>query len=325
MAAKTFSEIYQQFVSNQETKKQDPFTASCSIWLELQDSIIQTERLTILYILYAQYSNVPLDHNPFLTFFLQLFDSTQPFSVLEKRFVYCILEEDISSLDNRTPQDICQNSDNLLPALEDIPNNIDTLRLKVARLIDDPNIVILDDNICLLLSDACTRILTLKENEKLRMESLSNYQLTEYVAPSQISRLIDLNQFLALDIVPYLLRSSKSQLYLEALLNSNITIHSLEVIHHILVNNVQLSPDFIHYYISNSIRSCDELEEGPGKDRQVKQVTRFIQSLLEKKIIPMKDYFVEIQSFCISFMKLKGVANLFRLASQEAQQQRINF
>ncbi|GAA5810490.1 hypothetical protein MFLAVUS_003911 [Mucor flavus] len=229
------------------------------------------------------------------------------------------------TLDNRTPQDICENPDNLLPALEEIPNSIDTLRLKVARLIDDPNIVILDDNISLLLSDACTRILTLKENEKLRMESLSNYPLTEYVAPSQINRLIDLNQFLALDIVPYLLRSDKSQLYLEALLNSKITTHSLEVVHHILVNNVQLSPEFIHYYISNSIRSCEELEDGPGKSRQVKQVTRFIQSLLEKKIIPMKDYFVEIQSFCIPFMKLKGVANLFRLASQEAQQQRINF
>lgn len=92
--------------------------------------------------------------------------------------------------------------------------------------------------------------------------------------------------------------------------------------HHVLVNSMTLSPEFLHYYISNSIRSC---EQSQGKDRQVKQVAKFIQSLLEKNIISMKDYFVEIQSFCISFIKLKGVANLFRLASHEAQQQKINF
>jgi hypothetical protein len=91
-----------------------------------------------------------------------------------------------------------------------------------------------------------------------------------------------------------------------------------------IVNNINLSQEFLHYFISNSIRSCDELQDNT-KDRQVKQVARFIQSLLEKKIIPMRDYFIEIQSFCISYMKLKGVANLFRLASHEAQQGGINF
>jgi hypothetical protein len=42
---------------------------------------------------------------------------------------------------------------------------------------------------------------------------------------------------------------------------------------------------------------------------------------VEKNIIPMTDYFIEIQAFCVSYMKLKGVTNLFRLASNEAQKQ----
>lgn len=113
--------------------------------------------------------------------------------------------------------------------------------------------------------------------------------------------------------------------YLQALLNTRVTTNSIEVVHHVLVNHLNLSQEFLHYFISNSIRSCDQLDEGPVKDRQVKQVARFIQSLLERHIIPMRDYFIEIQSFCISYMKLKGVANLFRLASQEAQQHQINF
>ena len=44
-------------------------------------------------------------------------------------------------------------------------------------------------------------------------------------------------------------------------------------------------------------------------------MARFIQSLLEKKMIPMSDYVVEIQAFCVSYMKLKSVVDLFRLVS----------
>lgn len=108
-------------------------------------------------------------------------------------------------------------------------------------------------------------------------------------------------------------------------MNTRVTINSLEVVHHVLVNHgLPIPTDFIHYYISHSMRSC---ESTTHRDRQVKQVARFIQSLLEKDLIQMKDYYIEIQSFCLSFIKLKAVANLFRLASQEAQQQQpaINF
>lgn len=35
----------------------------------------------------------------------------------------------------------------------------------------------------------------------------------------------------------------------------------------------------------------------------------------------MKDYFIEVQAFCIGYMKLKGITDLYRLASNEAQKQ----
>lgn len=35
----------------------------------------------------------------------------------------------------------------------------------------------------------------------------------------------------------------------------------------------------------------------------------------------MKDYFIEIQAFCVGYMKLKGITDLYRLASNEAQKQ----
>ncbi|CEP17021.1 hypothetical protein [Parasitella parasitica] len=279
-------------------------------------------KLAILYILYSCYATVPLENNPFLTFFLQLLEDLPPLSA-EQHFVYCILEETLSRVDHALPQDVYNEPSNKLPAIQRNQKSIDLLRLKVARLIDDPDIVILNDYTKQLLSDACHRTLSLSENETLRNEKLSDYPLTSCIAPQKLPNLVDLNQFFALNVVPLLLRSHSASLYLQALLEAPVTINSLEVIHHILVSNISVSQEFLHYYISKSIRSCDELEEGPKRDRQVKQVVRFVQSLVEKNIIPMTDYFIEIQAFCVSYMKLKGVTNLFRLASNEAQKQTV--
>lgn len=38
-----------------------------------------------------------------------------------------------------------------------------------------------------------------------------------------------------------------------------------------------------------------------------------------KKIIQIADYMIEIQSFCVGHFRFKGVADLYRLASAEAQ------
>lgn len=100
--------------------------------------------------------------------------------------------------------------------------------------------------------------------------------MTQCIQPHQLPCLIDLNQFLAMDVVPLLLDTTFATQYLESLLIAPVTINSLEVIYYVLVNKkMPLSQEFLHYYISNSIRSCDQLtEQGPvtKRDRQVKQV-----------------------------------------------------
>ncbi|CAO3662949.1 unnamed protein product [Rhizopus stolonifer] len=193
--------------------------------------------------------------------------------------------------------------------------------IDLTRLIDDPTVIILNDAIVELLSKTVTnRTLTLSEHEALSKEKLSDYPLEDYIQPNQLPSLIEFNQFLAFDILPLLLKSDQKPRYLQAILDTNVTSQSIETIHHILVHRkMNLSQDFIHYYISNSIRSCEQLE-GLKRDKQVKQVARFIQSLLEEKVIVMTEYFIEIQAFCISFMRIKGVVQLFRLASNEARQ-----
>ncbi|KAG1302212.1 hypothetical protein G6F61_010664 [Rhizopus arrhizus] len=317
----TFEEIHQQFLLQQQKQKQQQqlFISCCSLFLNFECAKTEKNRLVILYILYSQYANLPLEQNPFLDFFLNLLDNC---TVIERHFVDCILEGTLSGIANLTPQEVCTNP-SILPTTTKEKDNkhIATLKLKVAKLIDDPNIVILNDQIIQLLSVAGKRPLTLSENEILRKEKLSDYPLSTYVLPNELPALINLNQFLAFDILSLLLESDKTQEYLQAILDHPITLQSIESIHHILVHKkTSLSQDFIHYYISNSIRSCDQLEDGLIKDKQVKQVAKFIQSLLEQDIISMAEYFVEIQAFCVSYMKIKGVVQLFRLASSEARQ-----
>ncbi|KAI9280773.1 hypothetical protein BY458DRAFT_430423 [Sporodiniella umbellata] len=124
------------------------------------------------------------------------------------------------------------------------------------------------------------RTLTLSEYEAISQEKLSDYPLWSYIAPHQLPRVIHYNQFLSLEITPLLLESDQKL---------------------------------------DCIRSCDILE-GVKKDKQVRQVAGLIHSLLKEKVISMADYFVEIQTFCVSFMRIKGVVQLFRLASIEARQ-----
>ncbi|KAL9539932.1 hypothetical protein MBANPS3_009977 [Mucor bainieri] len=274
-------------------------------------------RLAILYVLYSCYAATPLENNPFLTFFLQLLEEL-PAKSAEQHFVYCILEETLSRIGNDLPQDVYNEPDSKLPAIQMNQSLVDTLRLKVARLIDDPDIVILNEQTKQLLLDACSRALSLAENETLRDERLSDYPLTEYITPEQLPNLIDLNQFLALNVVPLLLKTDLASAYLQAILEATITLNSIEVVHHALINNVQVSQEFLHYFISKSIRAC---EEKPKRDRKIKLVARFVQSLVERNIISMKDYFIEIQAFCVGYMKLKGITDLYRLASNEAQKQ----
>lgn len=307
----SFSEIFKQL------KQPISFTTCCSLFLNFQHSKSQESRLVILYILYSHYASLPLEQNPFLDFFLNLLENG---TTIERHCIDCILEGSLSQISHSTPQQLCAEGFSIKKEQRD-PHKIDLLKSKVTRLIDDPTVIILNDTIVELLSKTVTnRTLTLSEHEALSKERLSDYPLEDYVQPNQLPSLIEFNQFLAFDILSLLLKSDQKPRYLQALLDTNVTSQSIETIHHILVHQkMNLSQDFIHYYISNSIRSCEQLE-GLKRDKQVKQVARFIQSLLEEKVIVMTEYFIEIQAFCISFMRIKGVVQLFRLASNEARQ-----
>lgn len=43
---KTFSEIYQTFLSRQEIQKHDSFTAACNVWLQFENNQVNKKKNT---------------------------------------------------------------------------------------------------------------------------------------------------------------------------------------------------------------------------------------------------------------------------------------
>ncbi|KAF7730395.1 hypothetical protein EC973_002201 [Apophysomyces ossiformis] len=169
------------------------------------------------------------------------------------------------------------------------------------------------------MKEACLRTLTIPETEILQ-QAVTTHPESLYIPSDQLPQFIELNRFLAFDIVPLYLKLPTMEEYLESLLTMPVSSNGVDVIHHIIAgtNPIQLPEGFLHMYISNCIRSCDVLE-GHWQDKQVRLVAKFIQSLLVKRIIPMAEYLIEVQSFCIGFLRFRGVAALYRLVSGEAQ------
>ncbi|KAF9104008.1 hypothetical protein BGX29_002584 [Mortierella sp. GBA35] len=100
--------------------------------------------------------------------------------------------------------------------------------------------------------------------------------------------------------------------YLDTMTRSKrLTLHSLEVVNR-LTGATTLSPRFLHGYIENAIRCCEQVEDKVGQARVVRMLCVFLQSLLRNGVITIAGYYHALQSFCVQFSRVKEVANLFQ-------------
>uniref|UniRef100_A0A6B2L6S6 CCR4-NOT transcription complex subunit 11 n=1 Tax=Arcella intermedia TaxID=1963864 RepID=A0A6B2L6S6_9EUKA len=168
-----------------------------------------------------------------------------------------------------------------------------------------------------LLLRAFKESLLPSQAELVKTELLSNPRLASScgVTPKKLPDLVQHNPTIAISVFSSLLASIEITEYCDALIRMDMNLNSMQVINS-LISEGLLPPQYIQLYISSSIESCRNVHDKDNQNRMVRLVCVIFQSLVKNKIISGvangKD-FVEIQAFCIEFIKIREAVDLFKL------------
>jgi hypothetical protein len=125
------------------------------------------------------------------------------------------------------------------------------------------------------------------------------------------------NPNIAFELLVCMTHTTQITKYYDSLSQLKLSPNSLTVFNR-LGGHVELPQEFIHIFLKNCMQQCRSANESKvNKNRMVRLVCVFLQSIIKSRLINLQEVFIEVQAFCIEFSAIKEANVIYKILQSE--------